>query len=70
MWIGASTAAERAPRQFVDRAGVAAERLDDDEFVAAEPRDEDVAQFLAQPRRDSAQQFVADRMAERVVDRP
>ena len=39
------------------------------EFVAAEPRDEIVAaQRVRQPQRDVADQLVADRMAERIVD--
>ncbi len=48
---------------------VASRGGDDGEFVAAEPRDQIVAaQRAAQPLRDVADQLVADRMAERVVD--
>ena len=45
--------------------------LDDAELVAADPRRSvSVSRDAgAQPRRHRAQQFVADRMAERVVDR-
>ena len=43
--------------------------LDDGEFVAAEPGDEiGLADAAAQPAGDAFQQFVADRVAERVVD--
>ena len=49
--------------------GVVADRGDDGEFVAAEPRHQVVAaQRARQAQRDVADQLVADRMAERVVD--
>ncbi len=48
---------------------VVADRGDHREFVAAEPRHQVVAaQRVRQPQRDVADQLVADRMAERVVD--
>ena len=48
---------------------VVADRGDHRELVAAEPRHQVVAaQRVRQPQRDVADQFVADRMAERVVD--
>ena len=49
--------------------GIVERKLDDGELVAAEPRHEvGVAQAGAEPLRHGLEQFVADRMAERIVD--
>ena len=53
----------------LQRRRVASQRGDDAEFVAANARDKIVAaQRAGQPLRDGADELVADRMAERVID--
>ena len=54
----------------VDRVAVVADRLQDDELVAAEPGDEMAARGLQHALRRPRPAGVAGRMAERVVDRP
>ena len=64
--------ADRGDEALGDRhhlGAVVADRGNHRELVAAEPRHQVVAaQRVRQPQRDVADQFVADRMAERVVD--
>ena len=67
--VGRADRGDDALRQRHHRRAVVADRGDDREFVAAEPRHQIVAaQRVRQPQRDVADQLVADVVAERVVD--
>ena len=67
---GSRSAVEDPLGEQVGMAGLAAALLDDRELVAAEPRDQLVAAgHRAKPLRDLDQQFVAGRVAVKVVDR-
>ena len=66
--IGRAQRRDDAVRGLLQGRRVGAERGNDREFVAAEPRHDILAaQGSAQPECDVADEFVADRMAERVV---
>ncbi len=67
--IGRADRGDQALGEPCHLGGVVAERGDHGELVAAEPGHQIVAaQRVRQPERDAADQFVADVMAERVVD--
>ena len=67
--IGRADGGDQALGERHHLGGVVAQRGDHRELVAAEPRHQVVAaQRVRQPQRDVADQFVADVMAERVVD--
>ena len=67
--VGRAQRRDHAACDFMQRGVVGGGRGDHREFVAAEPCHEVVAAHHArQPQRDIADQLVADRMAERIVD--
>ncbi len=67
--VGRADRGDDALRQRHHLHAVVADRGDHREFVAAEPRHQvAAAQRVRQPQRHVADQLVADRMAERVVD--
>src|SRR5581483_8628958 len=58
-----------APGDTLQQIDVRARCVDDGEFIAAEPSHEIVtAEDFVEPKRDVADQFVADRMPECIVD--
>ncbi len=68
MISGRAMVVEDLARETVDRVAIVADRLKDDELVAAEPGDEMPARRLLYAMRGFDEQGVAGRVAERVVD--